>query len=142
MENNWAKKTMKNKLSKILMAVVMMTMLASCTKEETPIVYKPIDHISVPRAEYKVRNDVAYLVRYSISNQSNKTLYYCKFRVTQCYESGTAYYSKVYEAGSKEDASLWTLAPGDIDFTDYYDCNFVFVDGGSITSEIIDAKFY
>jgi hypothetical protein len=133
---------MKKKLTQTLLAIVMITMMASCTKEEIPTVYKPIDYISVPRAEYKIRNDMAYLVRFSISNQSNKTLYYCKFRVSQCYESGTAFYSKTYEVGSKEDMSQWTLAPGDIDFTDYYDCYFVFVDDGSITSEIIDAKFY
>ena len=120
----------------------MVMMMASCTKEETPTVYKPIDHISVPRGEYKIRNGTAYAVRYSISNQSNKTLYYCKFRVNQCYEDGTAFYSKVYETGSKDDIYQWSLAPGDIDFTPYYDCNFVFVDDGGITSEIIEAKFY
>lgn len=133
---------MKKKLTFAIMAVLMIAAMASCSKEETPEVYKPIDHISVPRAEYKIRNDMAYLVRYSISNQSNKTLYYCKFRVSHCYDNGTAYYSKTYEVGSKEDMSQWTLTPGDIDFTDYYDCYFVFVDGGYITSEIIDAKFY
>ena len=143
MGNNLAKSKMKKKLTLSLMAIVMMAMMFSCTKEEiTPTqVYNPMDHISVPRAEYKIRNNMAYLVRYSISNQSNKTLYYCKFRVNQCYDDGTAYYSKIYEAGSKEDYTQWSLVPGDIDFTPYYDCNFVFQDGGGITSDIIDAKF-
>lgn len=118
------------------------SIMVSCTKEETPSVYNPINYISVPRGEYLIRNNTAYSVRYSISNQSNKTLYYCKFRVTQCYADGTAFYSKVYEAGSKENMNLWKIAPGDIDFTSYYDCNFVFVDDGGISSDIIDAKFY
>ena len=142
MEYNWAPTQMKSKFALPFMAIMMIIMMASCTKEETPTVYQPIDHISVPRAEYKVRNGKAYLVRFSISNQSNKTLYYCKFRVNQCYEDGTAYYSKVYETGSKEDMNQWSLVSGDIDFTQYYDCDFVFVDGGGIRSEIIDAKFY
>ena len=145
MENNWAKKTMKNKLSNILMVIMLVVMAASCTKEEvkpTPV-YNPIDYISVPRGEYMIRNDgTAYAVRYSISNQSNKTLYYCKFRVSQCYSSGTAFYSKVYETGSKDDMTQWSLAPGDIDFTAYYDCDFLFPEDGGISSEIIDAKFY
>ena len=127
------------------MAVIGMIMMASCTKEEikpTPV-YNPKDYVSVPRGEYKIRNDgTAYAVRYSISNQSNKTLYYCKFRVNQCTESGTAFYSDVYEIGSKDDMSHWTLAPSDISLTDYYDCDFLFSENGGITSEIIDAKFY
>lgn len=116
--------------------------ITSCKKDDSPVVYKPIDYVSVPRGEYLIRNNTAYAVRYSISNQSNKTLYYCKFRVSQCYENGTAFYSKVYEAGSPEDMTQWTIAPGDIDFTNYYDCNFVFPENGSIESEIIAAKFY
>lgn len=139
---NWAPTQMKSRFALSLMAFMMIIMMASCTKEETPTVYQPIDHISVPRAEYKVRNGKAYLVRFSISNQSNKTLYYCKFRVNQCYEDGTAFYSKVYETGSKEDMNQWSLVSGDIDFTQYYDCDFVFVDDGGIQSEIIEAKFY
>lgn len=134
---------MKKQLTLSLMTIVIMAMMISCTKEEiTPTpVYNPMNHVSVPRSEYKIRNDIAYAVRYSISNQSNKTLYYCKFRVSQCYDDGTAYYSKTYEVGSKEDNTQWTLAPGDIDFTPYYECNFVFVEGGHITDDIIDAKF-
>ena len=133
---------MKNKLTLAFMAIVMMAMFASCTKEETPTVYKPIDYISVPRAEYEIRNDVAYKVRFSISNQSSKTLYYCKFRVTQCNENEVGFYSDVYEVGSKNDMSLWSLSPGDIQFTDYYGCDFLFKDISGIKSEIIDAEFY
>ncbi len=133
---------MKKRLTQTLIAIVMITMMASCTKEETPTVYKPIDHISVPRAEYLIRNEVAYKVRFSISNQSNKTLYYCKFRVTQCNENEIGFYSDVYEVGSKNDMSLWSLSPSDIRFTDYYNCDFLFQNISGITSEIIDAKFY
>lgn len=124
------------------MAVFTFLTMASCKKEKPSVVYNPIDYISVPRGEYLIRNNVAYSVRYSISNQSNKTLYYCKFRVSQCYENGTAFYSKVYEVGSTENMTQWTIAPGDIDFTGYYDCNFVFPENGSIESEVIAAKFY
>jgi len=143
MENNWAKKTMKKRITRILLVIALIVIQTSCTKQETPEVYKPIDHISVPRAEYKINSSgVAYKVRYSISNQSNKTLYYCKFRVNQCNEDGMAFYSKVYETGSKEDMNQWSLVSGDIDFTQYYDCNFVFDEIGGITSDIIEAKFY
>jgi hypothetical protein len=133
---------MKKRIMHILLVLMLIAIQTSCTKQETPEVYNPINHISVPRAEYLIRNNTAYKVRYSISNQSGKTLYYCKFRVNQCCEDGTAFYSKVYETGSKEDMSQWSLASGDIDFTQYYDCNFVFDDDGGITSDIIEAKFY
>lgn len=133
---------MKKKFALFFTAIFVVITMASCTKEEPSAVYNPIDYISVPRGEYKIRNGVAYAVRYSISNQSNRTLYYCKFRVTQCYESGTEFYSKVYEVGSKTDMTQWTLAPGDIDFTDYYECDFLFKDDGHIKDNIIDAKFY
>lgn len=140
MDNNWATNQMKRKLTVSMMIIMMMTVI-SCKKEETPVYDNPMNHISVPRAEYKIRNNMAYAIRFSISNQSKRTLYYCKFRVNQCNDDGTAYYSKTYEVGSKEDNTQWTLAPGDIDFTPYYDCYFVFVDGEHITHDIIDAKF-
>lgn len=133
---------MKKRLVFSFVVIAIMTFLASCTKEETPTVYKPIDYISVRRAEYLIRNDVAYKVRFSISNQSDKTLYYCKFRVTQCNENEIGFYSDVYEVGSKNDMSSWSLSPGDIQFTDYYSCDFLFKDISGIKSDIIDADFY
>lgn len=139
---NQAINQMKKRLTQTFIAIVMITMMASCTKEETPTIYKPIDHISVPRAEYIIYNGTVTKARYSISNQSNKTLYYCKFRVTQCSEEGIEYYSKVYETGDKNDMTLWVLPAGDINFTGYYDVNFLHEDNGHIKSEIIDAKFY
>lgn len=143
---NWAKKTMKSKLSKILMAVIVMIMMASCTKEETPTptptVYNPIDYVSIQRAEYQSYNGIITRARYSISNQSNKTLYYCKFRVTQCTEEDVAYYSQVYEIGDKNDKTVWSLPAGDIQLTGYYSVNFMHSENGYITDDIIDAKFY
>lgn len=124
--------------------MVMMATMVSCTKEDlfpTPV-YNPIDYISIPRAEYQSYNGIITQARYSISNQSNKTLYYCKFRVTQCTEEGIAYYSKVYEIGDKNDMTVWTLPAGDIQLTGYYSVNFQHTENGHITDDIIDAKFY
>lgn len=116
--------------------------MASCIKEETPTVYNPIDYISIPRAEYRAYNGIITQVRYSISNQSNKTLYYCKFRVTQCTEEGIEYYSQIYEIGNKNNMSQWSLPAGDIQLTDYYNVNFQHSENGHIKDDIIDAKFY
>mgnify|MGYP007012486150 CR=1 FL=1 len=135
---------MKKRISRILLAIVMMATMVSCTKEDlfpTPV-YNPIDYISIPRAEYQSYNGIITRARYSISNQSNKTLYYCKFRVTQCTEEGVAYYSKVYEIGDKNDMTVWTLPAGDIQLSGYYSVNFQHTENGHITDEIIDAKFY
>ena len=132
---------MKKTLTLSFMAIMMIVMMASCTKESL-FTYDPIDYVSIPRAEYKIQNNVATAVRFSISNQSNKTLYYCKFRVTEKNENGVAYYSDTYEVGSKDNMSAWSLSPGDINFTDYYSVHFVYQDGGSISGEIIDALFY
>lgn len=144
MEYNWATKQMKKRLTQTFMAIVLIAMMASCTKEEIKPkpVYNPMDYISIPRAEYKVYNGIITQVRYSISNQSNKTLYYCKFRVTQCTEEGVEYYSQVYEIGDKANMNAWTLPAGDIQLTGYYSVNFLFSDNGYITDDIIDAQFY
>ena len=120
----------------------MMALMASCQKEELKPVYNPIDYISIPRAEYTSYNGVVTRVRYSISNQSNKTLFYCKFRVTQCTEEGVEYYSQIYEIGDKADMNAWTLPAGDIQLTSYYSVNFLHSDNGYIKDDIIDAKFY
>lgn len=133
---------MKKSLTFPFMAIMMIVLMASCTKEETPTVYKPIDYISIPRAEYTSYNGVVTQVRYSISNKSNKTLYYCKFRVTQCTEEGVEYYSQTYEIGDKNDQSVWTLPAGDIQLTGYYNVNFLHSDNGHIKDDIIDARFY
>ena len=135
---------MKKILTSSFMVIVMIAMMVSCTKEETPTptVYKPIDYISIPRAEYKGNNGIITQARYSISNQSNKTLYYCKFRVTQCTEEGIAYYSQVYEIGDRNDMTVWSLPAGDIQLTGYYSVNFQHTENGHITDDIIDAKFY
>lgn len=140
MGNNRATKQMKNKLTLSFVAIVMMATMASCTKTDTP--YNPIDYISIPRAEYRGNNGIVTQARYSISNQSNKTLYYCLFRVTQCTEEGIAYYSQVYEIGDKNNIYAWTLPSGDIQLTNYYDVNFTHSENGHIKDEIIDARFY
>lgn len=132
---------MKKTLTLSFMAIMMIVMMASCTKE-TPVVYKPIDYISITRAEYQSYNGIVTKARYSISNQSNKTLYYCKFRVTQCSEEGIGYYSKVYEIGDKDDRTVWSLSAGDIQLTSYYSVNFQHSENGYITDDIIDARFY
>lgn len=135
---------MKKRFALSFLGIIMMATLASCTKEDIKPepVYNPIDYVSLRAAEYKLQDNVALYVRYSISNQSNKTLYYCKFRATQCMESGTEYYSQIYEVGSKEDMTTWTLAPGDINYTPYYNVHFVHDSNGHIKGDIIDAKFY
>ena len=89
-----------------------------------------------------MQNGIVTRARYSISNQSNKTLYYCKFRVTQYSEAGYGYYSKVYEIGEKYNINVWTLPAGDIRLTDYYSVNFQNEKNGYIDGEIIDAQFY
>jgi len=133
---------MKKYLTLPVFAIAMMVLMASCKKEEIEPVYNPIDYISIPRAEYTTYNGMVTQVRYSISNQSNKTLYYCKFRVTQCTEEGVEYYSQVYEIGDKANMNAWTLPAGDIQLTGYYSVNFLFSDNGYITDDIIDAQFY
>ena len=139
---------MKRYFTLLLFALFMVVAMTSCSgifdkkEKEEPKVDNPLDHISVPRAEYMIRDSWAYKVRFAVSNQWNQTLYYVKFRCSECNKDGNAFYSKVYEAGSKEDPTVWTILSGDIDFTYYFDCDFVFDDGGSIKSEIIDARFY
>lgn len=139
---NWVPNQMKERLTFSLLGILLFATMVSCSKIETPTVYNPIDYVSIPRAEYKSYNGIVTQARYSISNQSNKTLYYCKFRVTQCTEGGIEYYSKVYEIGDKNNMSVWTLPAGDIQLTGYYSVNFQHSDDGYIKDDIIDAKFY
>lgn len=129
---------MKKRITLSFMAIMVVMLMASCTKT----VYNPIDYISITRAEYQSYNGIVTKARYSISNQSNKTLYYCKFRVTQCSEGGIGYYSKIYEIGNKTNMNEWSLPAGDIQLTGYYSVNFQHSENGHITGDIIDAKFY
>ena len=135
---------MKKRLAFSFVVIAILTFLVSCTKEEIKPepVYNPMDHVSVNAVEYQYHDNVIEYIRCSISNQSNKTLFYCKFRVTFCMESGTEYFSQIYEVGSEDDMTIWSLSPGDINFTQYYDVHFVYDSNGSIKGDVIDAKFY
>ena len=141
---NLATKQMRKRLAFSFMVIVMMANLFSCTKEEIKPepVYNPMDHVFVNAVEYQYHDNIVEYVRFSISNQSNKTLYYCKFRVTFCMESGTEFFSQIYEAGSKDDMTTWALSSGDINFTPYYNVHFVYDSNGSGKGEILEALFY
>lgn len=142
--NNWATNYMKKRLVLSFMVIAIMTFLASCVKEEIKPepVYNPMDYVSVNAVEYQYHGNVAERIRCSISNQSNRTLYYCKFRVTLCLENGTEYFSQIYETGSKDDMTVWSLSPGDINYTQYYNVHLVIDGNGHVKGDIIDAKFY
>lgn len=95
--------------------------------------------VSITHAEYQINpnNNMVIKVRYYIKNQStSSTLYYLKFNAT--HPSG--YVDRNREIGSKNDASQWTLAPGNGTYTNYFNVSFPNKEG-NISGEILDWAF-
>lgn len=95
--------------------------------------------VSVTNAEYQVQqnNNMVVKVRYYIKNQSSSyTLYYLKFSAK--HPSG---YTDTREIGSKTNASVWTLAPGQGTYTQYYSVSFKY-QNGNISGNILDYEYY
>lgn len=146
MEYNLAMINMKKIISFVMTFLVICTVftIMSCSKSNSKVEPKEdIDYISIPNGviQYNTNSNMVTHVRFTVYNDSDKTLYYLKFRA-QIHESEShiLLWSDVYEAGSKTDMHQWIVEPGQTQNTELYPVDF-YKYNWNFTYELLDAKF-
>lgn len=99
----------------LLLGVITMVVFTSCEKDES----LPFDVNFVEHNEYD--NNLTRF-RVIIQNNTDKTIYYTKFRL-ELRKEGKNVNSDVYEFGNKNDKNSWNVEPGDAKPTSWVSCS-------------------
>lgn len=99
----------------LLLELITMIGFSSCEKDE-PL---PFDVNFVEHNEY---DNILTRIRVIIQNNTDKTIYYTKFRL-ELRKEGKNISSDVYEFGNRSDKSDWNVEPRDAKPTSWVSCS-------------------